>query len=151
VGIVAAQHRTGSQRAADVWQFTRGRYFAPAPGRRVAGAVHADARGGPESGLTPVDRKWLGYAVMAFIGYELLAYFINRSGWQKGGATGDYSGQMPLDFLGQMIGYGGTPIPPPNGGSGATVGVPPPLRPALPVFHPVPIPPPHPHMPDPVH
>jgi hypothetical protein len=93
-----------------------------------------------------VERKWLGYAVMAFIGYELLAYFINRSVWQKAVATGDYSGQMPFDFLGQMIGYGPTPQLPPAG-AGATVGVPPPLRPALPVFRPAPIPPPNPNMP----
>jgi hypothetical protein len=89
-----------------------------------------------------VDRKWLGYAVMAFIGYELLAYFINRSVWQKAVATGDYSGQMPLDFLGQMIGYGGVP---PAGPAGASValpitGVPPALRPVLPMFQPAPIP-----------
>jgi hypothetical protein len=88
----------------------------------------------------------IGYAVMAFIGYELLAYFINRSVWQKAVATGDYSGQMPFDFLGQMIGYGATP-PAPSDSSGAVVGVPPALRPALPVFHPSPIPAPNPLMP----
>jgi hypothetical protein len=91
-------------------------------------------------------RKYLGYAVMAFIGYELLAYFINRSVWQRAVATGDYSGQMPFDFLGQMIGYGAGPAgstPP----AGASVGLPPSVRPALPVFHPSPIPAPNPLMP----
>jgi hypothetical protein len=85
-----------------------------------------------------------GYAVMAFIGYELLAYFINRSVWQKAVATGDYSGQMPFDFLGAMIGYGSTPPAPPDSSGAAvalpTVGVAPALRPVLPFFRPAPIP-----------
>ena len=93
------------------------------------------------------SRKWMGYAVMAFIGYELLAYFINRSVWQKAVATGDYSGQMPWDFLGQMIGYGAAPGIPPDGSAGASVSLPPAVRPALPVFRPTPIPPPNPNMP----
>src|ERR1700732_1555716 len=86
----------------------------------------------------------MGYAVMAFIGYELLAYFINRSVWQKAVATGDYSGQMPLDFLGQMIGYGPSGGVPPAGAGAAVAlpitGVPPALRPVLPMFQPAPIP-----------
>jgi hypothetical protein len=92
--------------------------------------------------------KWFGYGVIAFIGYELLAYFINRSVWQKAVTTGDYSGQMPLDFLGQMIGYG----PGPAGGdsSGAALALPAPITPpgALPLFKPVPIPAPTATMPD---
>jgi hypothetical protein len=92
-------------------------------------------------------RKYLGYAVVAFIGYELLAYFINRSVWQKAVATGDYTGQMPFDFLGQMIGYGGAPPAAPSPAGAAVVGVPPALRPALPFFQPAPIPSPNPLMP----
>ena len=88
------------------------------------------------------------YVVVAFIGYELLAYFINRSVWQKAIATGDYSGQMSFDFLGQMIGYGPNPTPPPDDSSGASVSLPPAMRPALPLFKPVPIPPPTATMPD---
>ena len=92
-------------------------------------------------------RLKVGYVVVAFIGYELLAYFINRSVWQRAVSTGDYSGQMPLDFLGQMIGYGPTPAPS-GDSSGAAVSLPPAVRPALPVFRPAPIPLPTATMPD---
>jgi hypothetical protein len=89
----------------------------------------------------------VSYVVVAFIGYELLAYFINRSVWQRAIATGDYTGQMPWDFLGQMIGYG--PNPAPSGdSSGASVSLPPAMRPALPIFRPAPIPAPTATMPD---
>jgi hypothetical protein len=98
-------------------------------------------------------RKYLGYALVAFIGYELLAYLINRSVWQKAIATGDYSGQMPWDFLGAMIGYGSGGVPPAGPGAAValppSVGVPPALRPVLPLFRPVPIPPPMSEIPNP--
>ena len=92
----------------------------------------------------------VSYVVVAFLGYELIAYLVNRSVWQKAVTTGDYTGQMPFDFLGQMIGYGPTPaggaapgIPP----DGSSVSLPPAVRPALPIFSPAPIPAPNPNMP----
>jgi hypothetical protein len=89
----------------------------------------------------------VSYVVVAFLGYELIAYLINRSVWQKAVATGDYSGQMPFDFLGQMIGYGGPAGGTPPDSSGASVSLPSAVRPALPIFTPAPIPAPNPNMP----
>jgi hypothetical protein len=79
------------------------------------------------------------YIAVAFIGYELLAYFINRSIWQRAVTTGDYSGQMPFDLLGQMLGYGATPS---TGSVTPALALPNPAAaqpPPLPQFTPAPI------------